>query len=392
MKRGRVLTPKQMERVRDHRYVVEGRTLLDPIMQVLWCRLFSMIPPRINCNVITMVGLALNMTSFTILMCYSPTATDEVPLWACALASVTMFLYQICDALDGKQCLRGLANKKDWHIAEIVDHASDSVSTVFVTIQLAICMRIGERPELFLTLMLTAMFMFFTAHWQTYISGVVRFGTLDVTESELALCFGYLLTAIIGQQFWAQKVYGVEWREAVVISSAVMAVIKLVNHAIFIWRRGYRLTVAGTSVFSPFLSIAMVFVLAIITKEMTDLCDYQPCIFFIVFGLLEAKMSNKLMVAYMTKSKFTPMDSIFLGPLVLLANQLLNNPLSSHLLLWAVVVYTAADLFYYIRIVVLDICDLLHLTFFSAYVIKEPAHGDVINGSSGKRNVDANKN
>ncbi|XP_022091676.1 cholinephosphotransferase 1-like isoform X2 [Acanthaster planci] len=299
-----------------------------------------------------------------------------VPGWACGMAAITVFLYQICDALDGKQCYRWLTNKMDYSLPELVDHASDSVSTVFVTIELAICMRLGHRPDLFLTLMFSAMFMFYTAHWQTYISGVVRFGTLDVTESELALCFGFLLTAILGQQFWVQKVFGMEWRGMIVLAVALMGAIKFINHAIYIWRRGHRLTTGGTSVLSPLMGISTIFFLAVVTKATTNLFDHQPCIFLIVFALLEAKMSNKLIIAYMTKSELTQLDSILLGPIVLLANQLLGNPLSGHILLWATLVYAATDLFIYLRKAILDICDLLDQPFISRYPIKDTANGN----------------
>ena len=44
--------------------------------------------------------------------------------------------------------------------------------------------------------------MFYCAHWQTYVSGTLRFGIFDVTESVLCTIVMQLLTGTLGPMFW----------------------------------------------------------------------------------------------------------------------------------------------------------------------------------------------
>ncbi|XP_038062644.1 choline/ethanolaminephosphotransferase 1-like [Patiria miniata] len=153
-------------------------------------------------------------------------------------------------------------------------------------------MKIGGRPDLFVPFMLTAMFMFFH-------------GTL----ADLHLWIGAIYHA-----------FALEWRELIIIATAMSSILKFFNQAAFVWGRGHRVTIAGTSLFGPSLHIATAFLLTIVTKVMTNLYERQPCVFLIIFGLIEAKMSNQFMTAYMYKSKVKLLDSTLLGPLILCVN------------------------------------------------------------------------
>ncbi|XP_071792729.1 cholinephosphotransferase 1-like [Asterias amurensis] len=373
---GEILTQEQLRHVSEHVYSVEDwNSLLDPYMRVFWTKLQKVTPKALNGNVITVFGLSFNIISLVILMSYAPTATEKAPKWAYALAALAVFWYQAFDALDGMQARRNLLITQ-WQLSEIFDHTCDSVSAVCVGIQLAICLRIGDQPHLFLTYMLTVMFMFYTAHWQTYVTGIVRFGTLDVTESQLSLCLAYLLTAFFGPEVWTVKVVGFDVREIIIFSSVAMAIIKFANHFIFIWKRGYRSSVAGTSAVFPVVNIGVVFLLAVLTKTCTNYYEFQPCVFMMIFGLLEAKQSCKLMIAYMSKSSVSSPDSIFLGPLSLLINHLLGSPLSSQLILWLVMVYSAMNLLHYFGAVSLQVSDVIGTPCFLPYGDASKQNGD----------------
>ncbi|XP_038062440.1 choline/ethanolaminephosphotransferase 1-like isoform X2 [Patiria miniata] len=368
-----IRTEEQINHLNRHEYTRTGRTFVEPFMEPYWWwPVADLVPRTINANVISVFGVILNIISTVVLMYYAPTATEEAPRWAYSLAGVNIFLFQTCDSVDGRQCLR-YKTKLNWHLqlAELFDHACDSITKVCVTIEFGICMKIGGRPELFVPFMLTAMFMFFTAHWQTYISGLVRFTTFDVLEAQQALCFGYLATAVMGPDIWAKKAFALEWRELIIIATAMSSILKFFNQAAFVWGRGHRVTVAGTSMLGPSLHIATAFLLTIVTKVMTNLYERQPCVFLIIFGLIEAKMSNQFMTAYMYKSKVKLLDSTLLGPLILCVNHLLNEPIQGYALLWIVMVYCAADWLLYFRRVSLGMCRLLQVTCFGSYKFED---------------------
>lgn len=51
-----------------------------------------------------------------------------------------------------------------------------------------------------------AMILFYCAHWQTYVSGTLRFGKVDVTEAQCAIISIHMISAIFGPSIWMTKV------------------------------------------------------------------------------------------------------------------------------------------------------------------------------------------
>lgn len=50
------------------------------------------------------------------------------------------------------------------------------------------------------------MILFYCAHWQTYVSGTLRFGKVDVTEAQIAIMLIHLISAVFGPSIWMVKV------------------------------------------------------------------------------------------------------------------------------------------------------------------------------------------
>lgn len=53
------------------------------------------------------------------------------------------------------------------------------VSTVFVVLGTSIAVQLGTNPDWMFFCCFAGMFMFYCAHWQTYVSGTLRFGMWD---------------------------------------------------------------------------------------------------------------------------------------------------------------------------------------------------------------------
>lgn len=51
------------------------------------------------------------------------------------------------------------------------------------------------------------MTLFYCAHWQTYVSGTLRFGKVDVTEAQFTIMAILTISAIFGPSIWSAKVY-----------------------------------------------------------------------------------------------------------------------------------------------------------------------------------------
>ena len=75
---GEVLTPGQLKRLTEHKYSVEGSSLIEPYLQVFWKWVLEFIPLSWAPISITLAGLIINIVSTLFLMMYSPDAKSEV--------------------------------------------------------------------------------------------------------------------------------------------------------------------------------------------------------------------------------------------------------------------------------------------------------------------------
>lgn len=74
-------------------------------------------------------------------------------------------------------------------------------------IALAVNLKMGQDPWIMFTMCFVAMLAFYTAHWQTYVTGSLRFGKIDVTEAQLTIYLIYLFNSVFGYSLWAVKVF-----------------------------------------------------------------------------------------------------------------------------------------------------------------------------------------
>ena len=137
---------------------------------------------------------------------YCPTATEVAPWWTTFSCALGLFIYQTLDAIDGKQARR---TKTSSPLGELFDHGCDSLSTVFVSLASCCAVRLGLYPGWMLFQCLCASTLFYCAHWQTYVSGTLTFGTIDVTEGQIVVMMVMLTSSIesfLNLDIWSSSV------------------------------------------------------------------------------------------------------------------------------------------------------------------------------------------
>ncbi|RWS04082.1 cholinephosphotransferase 1-like isoform X2 [Dinothrombium tinctorium] len=418
-----ILTQQQLKRLSEHKYSSYGSTLLDPFMQRFWAYFVTKLPLRLAPNLMTVIGLLVNAFTTLILVCYSPDARQPVPPWALLLFAFGLFIYQTLDACDGKQARRTNSSSP---LGELFDHGCDSLSTVtnfffffkkvFVAIATCIAVQLGHYPGWMFYQCIAASAVFYTAHWQTYVSATLRFGKFDVTEAQFTIMLINVISAIFGTEFWQIKVPYLNMDLSLAISYLVFAgiIITIYQYIVVIFTGGVGKngstvaifglncemkiipviiasvthlvmtmknfnvilsggvgkngsTVAGTSVLSPFIPIAVVVIPAFIIyqKSPTNLYENHPCLYLITFGFVIAKVTNKLVIAHMTKSEMEYLDSVLIGPAMLFLNQYFNTFLNEYFVLWVALVYTITDILHYGVIVCSQISGYLKISIFT---------------------------
>ncbi|XP_075030531.1 choline/ethanolaminephosphotransferase 1 isoform X4 [Calonectris borealis] len=309
------LSKHQLKRLEEHKYQSAGRSLLEPLMQGYWEWLVGRVPAWIAPNLITIIGLLINIFTTLLLVYYCPTATEQAPPWAYIACACGLFIYQSLDAIDGKQARR---TNSSTPLGELFDHGCDSLSTVFVVLGTCIAVQLGTNPDWMFFCCFAGTFMFYCAHWQTYVSGTLRFGIFDVTESMLCTIAIQLLTGTLGPWFW--------------------------NYTI------------------PILNIQV--------KIFPALCTVAGTIFSCTnyFGVIftggVGKNGSTIAVAHMTKSEMYFYDTAFIGPALLFLDQYFNSFIDEYIVLWIALIFSLFDLLRYCVSVCNQIAAHLHIHVF----------------------------
>ncbi|KAL8601995.1 hypothetical protein ACOMHN_008487 [Nucella lapillus] len=365
----KILNESQLKRLSEHKYNAGGVSILEPFLQPFWRWLVEQIPLWVAPNLLTIAGLVLNVVSTLFLIYYSPDAKSELPAWTLLFAALGLFLYQSLDAIDGKQARRTNTSSP---LGELFDHGCDSVSMVFVTLGATIALNLGDRPYWLMLENFAALFVFYCAHWQTYLSGMLKFGKLDVTEGQLSVMAAYMVTAIFGSQIWLVPVpvLGVQLRILPLTFSVIGFLIQLkFNFSIIFLEGGIgknKSTVAGTSTIFPLFPFAMVLGVGLMVaqKSPSHLFENHPCLFLLAFGMLLVKIINRLVVAHMTKSEMDFWDSCMVGPALLVVNQYFDCIISEYIVLWIAMIIMTADVTRYSYSVCQEICSYLGIYCF----------------------------
>ncbi|XP_044255892.1 cholinephosphotransferase 1 isoform X2 [Tribolium madens] len=364
----RLLSDAQLKRLGEHQYSCQSVSILDKLLQPYWNWLTSKVPLWLAPNLITILGLIVNIVTALILIWFSPDAKQEAPRWACGLCGFGLFVYQSLDAIDGKQARKtGTANP----LGELFDHGCDSISTVFVALSACIAVQLGYYPGWMFFQCFCAMTLFYCAHWQTYVSGTLRFGRIDVTEAQYTIMGILLLSTIFGPSVWSTKFFSgtVCLWYLIPLSTLICGLWSLYQSIIVIFTGGVGKngsTVAGTSVLSPVIPFSMVLVPAFIIyqKSTQHVYEEHPALYVLAFGLVAAKVTNRLVVAHMTKSEMDYMDWSLLGPAMLFLNQYFNTFIREYYILWLCMIWVIVDLLRYCYQICQEICDFLHVELF----------------------------
>ncbi|KAL6445822.1 hypothetical protein ACFW04_000918 [Cataglyphis niger] len=364
----KLLSPGQLKRLSEHKYSCTSKSLLDGLLQPWWDWLVSKVPLWLAPNLITVLGLIVNIVTTLILVYYSPDARAEAPRWACFLCALGLFIYQSLDAIDGKQARRTGTSTP---LGELFDHGCDSISTVFVALSACIAVQLGYYPMWMFFQCFCAMTLFYCAHWQTYVSGSLRFGKVDVTEAQFTIITIHLISAVFGPEIWMMELpyTGIEVK-VFPLWAAVGIAILLAQSSISVILAGgvgkNGSTVAGTSVLSPIIPFSFVIVPAFIIyrKSAEHVYENHPALYILAFGMVAAKVTNRLVVAHMTKNEMQYLDSSLIGPAMLFLNQYFNFFIKEYYVLWLCFIWVTLDLFRYSAQVCLEICDHMKIKLF----------------------------
>ncbi|KAL3070559.1 hypothetical protein niasHT_032349 [Heterodera trifolii] len=372
------LNTAQIVRLGAHVYSSTDSSILDHLfMSRFWNWLVHFYPIWLAPNLITLIGLIINLITVLVLsnFCYSAKEIHFLqispflaPSWAYSLAALGLFLYQTLDATDGKQARRTHSSSP---LGELFDHGCDSMTQVFVTLNICYAMQLGSYRHLVLITMMVSLGLFYTAHWSTYCTGQLRFSKFDVTEAQMMVISILVATSLFGPGIWNIELFGLQFQLKIIFMSVCLlgSVWHFFSYLKVILNDGVGKngsTVAGTSVIYPLFPLLAVCVpfLMIYYKTNSGVYDQNITVFCLCFGAVAAKATNRLIIAHMSKSELELWDWVYLSPFVMILNQYYDYYFDEYTLLLASTVYAYASLITFCTFICRQFCDFLGISCF----------------------------
>lgn len=188
-----LLTPEEIEEVRDFHYVVVDESITSVLFNPFWnALLYRCIPTTVAPNVLTLFGL---------FMCHAALCAavflDTSSAMTTLLVAACIVVYIAMDALDGKQARR---TENSTPLGEILDHVCDSLSVVPITLSLLICLGV-QNNSLSQIIVHTACANFLRAHVEAAHTGHLKFNKWTGPVEILVLVVLALLVRAMDQAF-----------------------------------------------------------------------------------------------------------------------------------------------------------------------------------------------
>ena len=236
-----MLNKAELNNIKQHKYVPGDYTLLDGVMnKFIWEPfLVRFIPMWMAPNLITTIGTVIVLVTTAVALIQCPTLTEVPPVWLCLTLALGDFVYQLLDAIDGKQARRTSSSSP---LGQLFDHGCDCIICIAFILQLLLATQAGHGYTGLLVATLASTGFFIGNHEERF-TGVLRtaFGQIGVTEMQFTQIAVLVITAFAGPNFWSLKIPGFE-----VLTPRVLLLLSLISFTLLASLGSFiRLTLRG---------------------------------------------------------------------------------------------------------------------------------------------------
>ena len=204
--RRKFLTKEGMENIRNHKYKGGEYTYLDNVMNHYWYWALNFFPRTLAPNAITLIGFLINMSSMLLILFYTTDLGGYIPNWVFHYFTLTLFLYQTFDAVDGKQARRlKLASP----LGQLFDHGCDACLAFFLLLTSLFMVKSGEDSYLVKLALNSNILTFYCANWAEYFTGVLKTNNNGMGVTEIQFFFMGLstITAFFGREIFKTQIF-----------------------------------------------------------------------------------------------------------------------------------------------------------------------------------------
>eukprot|EP00796_Vickermania_ingenoplastis_P006721 gene6721-4816_t len=193
------IEPQSISALRDYKSSSQDCSLLSNyVMKYYWEAVVEIIPKSIAPNLITLTGFLVGMAGPLTALYFHLSDAETTPSWVWALSAISLFGYQTCDAVDGKQARR---TKCSSPLGEFLDHGLDAMITQFVMLNMVLAC--NAAPWGGCLILFQSSISLFLCIWEQFSTGVFFLGYLSgPTEGIILTCIEYLITFFCGIEVW----------------------------------------------------------------------------------------------------------------------------------------------------------------------------------------------
>lgn len=179
--------------IKNYNYISNDASFLSKYVYSICYKILEFIPKSVSPNIITLCGLGSVLFSTLLILFFSSSFSV---LSLALISAFCLFVYQMCDTLDGRQAKRlGMYTNPT---TELFDHGVDSIVVSLSAINSVYLVDINNPVIAVLSFLLTAS-IFYLPTWEHVFVGTMNFrkGLCNPTESLISVQLGYLTMGLL---------------------------------------------------------------------------------------------------------------------------------------------------------------------------------------------------
>eukprot|EP01116_Phalansterium_solitarium_P002307 TRINITY_DN12244_c0_g1_i1.p1 TRINITY_DN12244_c0_g1~~TRINITY_DN12244_c0_g1_i1.p1 ORF type:complete len:401 (-),score=121.90 TRINITY_DN12244_c0_g1_i1:512-1657(-) len=198
--------PEQLRKLKDgkleYKYSGDDKSLFGKwFMQAWWRWVVQFVPGWLAPNAVTLIGFFFIISSYLISYYYTPLFSGSAPRWTYFFHTLSLFIYQTMDAVDGKHA-RNTGTSSP--LGELFDHGCDALTTTLMMLTVGSTLQLGSEGWVVYFLLMFTVTVFYLAQAEQYQTGTLVLWYINVTEGQFAVMGIHLAAAIFGPDFWLQ--------------------------------------------------------------------------------------------------------------------------------------------------------------------------------------------
>jgi hypothetical protein len=344
-------------------------SITTPFLRPLWISFATKLAP-VKPAVPLLAAFGLLVLSSAILMAATTQQETQKPsAWMFAFCGLSGLLYQATSAVESERARD--SKTKETAMDVMIWQGLNSYSAGLFVLNATMALVPDDPRWVFLALVL-GYTTSYTVHWQKYVSGRRKLVSkrLDVTEIQLALSVVLIVTAVAGTEIWSVGIPALDgWQlnHVLLYFLAARAGLNIMRYFNIILEGGpgeEGMTAADTAVLSPGPPVLLALLVA---RQMyrSATFDEVPYTSVVGVGIMFAKITNKLVIAEVSRSPVDQLDVLFWPIGGLFALECLGFELNHTILTDGYVIFAIINLTLYNFNVLKEIKVYLNVTVFT---------------------------